>query len=157
MNWNKALTGIILSLCILIGFSLVAPGDIQTQDAAAVASSSVMAVHTFEDGVHNYSGIIDLPSPCFSLTTDIQRTDNPGEAILAFETEATATRGHCIEVIDPRPFTVKFESDQDVQIQSQVNGALVPINIISTSTKYFSTDMIQPTPQSPTSTNEQAD
>jgi hypothetical protein len=155
MDIRRIFVAVIILLIILIGVSLGAGEEIQTQGPKAFASSSIVAVHTFQAGTHRYRGIIDLPSPCFKLQTDIQsKSTNEDKVTLAFTATESKKRGQCISVVDPRPFAVDFESSDDIEVTSKVNGTSVPMQIISTTSPQFQPDLFPLNSRLPTTTNE---
>ena len=72
-------------------------------------------VHSFDEGTHTVSGVIQLPTPCHTLTTDVAVAESFPEQV-----KITLAIPHdeniCIQVIDDREFTVTFDASREARV-----------------------------------------
>lgn len=141
MSYRKVFTSIIVLLAVIIGLSLIAPEDTTRSADTSVASNAIEAIREYDAEVQRVHGVIDLPSPCYDLTSEATVADtSPEQVTLQFNTNKPENReGECIQIVDPRLFTLEFNADRSAQLEATLNGQTVPLNLISTSSELFST------------------
>lgn len=141
-NNNKKTTAIIIAVIviILIGagfyFSSKKSGvQTTTEDQIPLKNGSdssyeitaINARHQYKNGKHTYAGVIDLPTPCHTVSV----TAVPAGAnkyTLQFTTKTTDEI--CAQVITPRPFRVEFTAPKNITVDANLDGKLITLNIL---------------------------
>lgn len=88
-------------------------------------SVTVNAKHQYKDGMHIVVGAIELPTPCYDITTTVEKHET--ETILNIN--YTSNSDICTEVITQKEFRISFEGAIDENIIAKINGELVNLNI----------------------------
>jgi hypothetical protein len=89
----------------------------------------VEAKHYYIDGVHTFAGIIDMPTPCDLLVSDvIVRESSPEQIELAFSVVNNAES--CVQVITPQRFKVSASASKDAIVTATFGGIPVTLNLI---------------------------
>ncbi|PIP87246.1 hypothetical protein COW81_01150 [Candidatus Campbellbacteria bacterium CG22_combo_CG10-13_8_21_14_all_36_13] len=123
MRYSLIINILLVLLLILVGvfiFNIPREEKIPKQDFYI---GSINVDVSFEEGSYEYSGIISLPTPCYSLTTEaIVRESYPEQVTLLFATEDNSNGGMCAEVIKDVPFRIIFDASEDAIINAVFNG-----------------------------------
>ncbi len=82
--------------------------------------------HQYKDGQHVFVGSVELPTPCYKITTEVTKEQN--ETILNISYASTSA-DVCAEVVTSKEFRVAFEGKADDIIIAKLNGELVNLNI----------------------------
>lgn len=89
----------------------------------------ITAKHQFKDGKHIVAGEVNLPTPCHSLTSDIQiAKSNPEQVTIKFTSASQAE--FCAQVITPERFKIEFEASGNAVIKATWNGADANLNLV---------------------------
>src|SRR3989344_139799 len=86
------------------------PEDTKTQPPPLSGSSdesgTILFVRTSDGDAHIYRGVIDLPTPCHTLKTNVLVAESyPEQVTIQLEVENPAPDVVCIQVIDTREFS----------------------------------------------------
>jgi len=81
--------------------------------------------HQFKDGQHIFVGLVELPNPCYKVTTEAIKDQN--ETVLNINYASTSEV--CAEVVTSKEFRISFEGKADETIIAKLNGELVNLNI----------------------------
>ena len=123
-----------LILAILLGvfvMNIPVSRDLSTEDTFMV--DTIDAYYIYENNTHDYSGIISLPNPCYSLTTEaIVRESYPEQVTLAFTTQAPDEGIICAQVIKEEPFRIIFTASPEARIDASFNGKPVTLVVADT-------------------------
>lgn len=82
--------------------------------------------HQFKDNQHIFVGSVELPNPCYKISTEVTKEQN--ETVLNISYASTSAEV-CIEVVTSKEFRVSFEGKSDDVIIAKLNGELVNLNI----------------------------
>ena len=141
-NNNKKTTAIIIAVIviILIGagfyFSSKKSGvKTTTQDTIPLKDGSsssyeitaINARHQYKNGKHTYVGVIDLPTPCHTVSVTAVAAGT-GKYTLKFATKTTDEV--CAQVITPRPFRVEFSAPKNITVDATLNDMAITLNVL---------------------------
>lgn len=142
-NNNKKTTAIVIAIIVIIligaGFYFsskkngVQTGTTEEQIPLKDGSSSsyeitaINARHQYKNGKHIYAGVIDLPTPCHTVSVEAVST-GAGKYTLKFTTKTTDEV--CAQVITPRPFRVEFAAPKNITVGATVDGRPVTLNVL---------------------------
>ncbi len=89
----------------------------------------ITAKHQFKNGKHIVAGEVNLPTPCYILSTDaIIAESMPEQVTLRF---TTTTQGEvCAQVITPERFRIDFTASEGAIIKATWNGKPAKLNLI---------------------------
>lgn len=83
------------------------------------------AKHQFKDGQHVFVGLVELPNPCYKISTEaIKEQDDT-----ALNIKYASTSEVCAEIVTAKEFSVSFPGTVDEIIIAKLNGELVNLNI----------------------------
>lgn len=126
---KKGLTLIVAIIAIIILFFTrggEAPSVI-TGDAVSVGKIKV--AHIFMDGIHTFTGEINLPTPCYTLAHKIIIAESYPEQVTAvFEMKSEVDS--CVQMVMPEPFVVSFEASEEADFRITLNDKDIPFEII---------------------------
>ncbi len=89
----------------------------------------INAKHQFKNGMHIVAGEVNLPNPCYILTTTAQIAESyPEQVTLNFS--AKTSDDVCAQVITTERFKADFKASSDATIKAMWNGKPVEINLI---------------------------
>lgn len=96
--------------------------------------NEIAVVHSFKDGVHQYSGQFKLAHSCYAVTTETQSEQgNPkNQRIIVTVVDNMAHEGFCSQLVTRYPFNVILDAPEDVNTILEVNGSPVPMKIYET-------------------------
>jgi flagellar basal body-associated protein FliL len=89
--------------------------------------TAINARHQYKNGKHIYAGVIDLPTPCHSVSV-AAKASGTNKYTLEFTTKTTDEI--CAQVITPRPFRVEFTAPKNITVDATLDGKLVTLNIL---------------------------
>ena len=102
---------------------------------------TIEAEKTFENGTHAYSGVIDKPSPCYSLETEaLVRESFPEQVTLRFTLRPPLPDIFCAKVIFRVLLKIIFDASDGASINATLNDRPVQFIVsekIATSTEEF--------------------
>ncbi len=93
--------------------------------------NEVAVVHSFRDGVHQYSGQLKLAHSCYAVTAETQGDPaNPkNQHITIRVVDNMAQQGFCSQIVTRYPFDVTLDAPEDAITTLEINGAIVPMKI----------------------------
>ena len=84
---------------------------------------TIVATHTYMNGVHTLTGTVSLPTPCYEMSVDSTVVNGrPEQATINFVVTPPPGDIACIQVIDDREFETRFGAAPDSIISATVNG-----------------------------------
>lgn len=119
----------ILFAIIIVGFLAL---YLRTTDGVAVEEAqeepirigSVTYEHSFEDGVHSFSGTASVPTRCIAVTATTSVADGT-PASIRIELSAPKAEGICLELPAEREFAVEAEAPEDASFEFYGNGEIL--------------------------------
>lgn len=141
-NNNKKTTAIIIAVIVIIligagfyfsskksGVQTTTEDQIPLKDGSSSSYeiTAINARHQYKNGKHIYAGVIDLPTPCHTVSVEAVST-GAGKYTLKFTTKTTDEV--CAQVITPRPFRVEFAAPKNITVGATVNGKNVTLNVL---------------------------
>lgn len=136
---SSTITGVVIGIIILalVVLGLVAwnrsaavddsdtpaNGD-QTNNDSTLDQQATLVGYSFENGVHTYTGSIKLPTPCHTLSHEVQLSEEaPITATIHFTIGDPSPDQICAQVITEVPFTVSFEAPENIApAKATLNG-----------------------------------
>ena len=87
--------------------------------------------HQYKNGTHTYVGLIDVPTPCYTLSNSVVKDPNDTKKFtIAFVTTNTQTAGQaCAQVVTSRNFKVTFTGPQNAIVSGTLDGKPVVFNV----------------------------
>lgn len=142
-NNNKKSTAIIIAVIIIVliggGFyfsykkrsvndgSVTEQVPLKGENGSKYEITSINAKHQYKNGKHIYVGMIDLPTPCHTVSVEaVSGGDN--KFTLQFTTKTTDEL--CAQIITPRPFRVEFAGPKVVVVDATLNGEAITLNVL---------------------------
>lgn len=95
------------------------------QEESQRPSMTLNIKHQYKDGTHFIVGVVELPTPCHKITTNV--TKNESETILDIDYSSNAEV--CAETITEKEFRVSFTGAADENIIAKLNGELINLNL----------------------------
>ena len=117
----------IIILCLSGGDG--APEDLNGAINDTNFNEKIKTAHVFANGMHTFTGEINLPTPCHVLTHKVIVAQSfPEKVTIAFEKRNEI--GSCIQMITPEPFVVSFEASSEAIIKITLDGENLPFEVI---------------------------
>lgn len=88
--------------------------------------------HQFKNGTHNYAGIIDLPNPCYSLSSKIISIDSPLTNTSSFQIDLISKNSDqmCADVMTPTYFKLIITGQSKVSLlKGTFNSKPIKFNV----------------------------
>ncbi|MBM2817915.1 MAG: hypothetical protein HW401_505 [Parcubacteria group bacterium] len=141
-NNNKKSTAIIIAVIVIIligagfyfsskksGVKTTNEDTIPLKDGSSSSYeiTAINARHQYKNGKHTYAGVVDLPTPCHSVTVTAVASGT-GKYTLKFVTKTTDEI--CAQVITPRPFKVEFTAPKNITVDASLDGKLITLNVL---------------------------
>jgi hypothetical protein len=138
MDETKKVGNIILTIVVLLALSfgiyyLVSNnkpdtyGNVQNVLGSDYYVSVVQMKHQFKDGRHTYVGSLDLPTPCYSLDSDLVKTSNT-EGSITLNTSRNDEE-ICAQVVTTRTFRLQIDAPMNFMVKGMLNGRAVELNM----------------------------
>lgn len=99
---------------------------IENQIPEESAPTSVSISRTYSKGTHTVRGVISLPTPCYTLATDVE-VSSTTEPLATIVFSSGDPGGMCIQVIDEREFEVNFKAPEGVALKGLLNGTEISL------------------------------
>lgn len=142
-NNSKKTTAIVIAVIIIVliggGFYLsYKKGKVQTSKTeeqiplkdgtgAKYEVTFINAKHQYKNGKHVYTGMINLPTPCHSVSVkDV--SSGVGKYTLEFTTKTTDQV--CAQVVTPRPFRIEFTASKNIKVDATLDGKEITLNVL---------------------------
>ncbi|MDP3988969.1 MAG: hypothetical protein Q8P93_01920 [bacterium] len=126
---SSTITGVVIGIIILVlvvlglvAWNRTADADTddmpaneeQTNNDSASDQQATLVSYTYEDGVHIYTGMIKVPTPCHTLTHEVVLTEEaPIVPTINFTINQPQADAVCAQVITEVPFTVEFRAPEN--------------------------------------------
>lgn len=130
MSSRNLIVFIVVLIVLWVGAEFIfAPRSATPENPGSASVQAISAEHSFANGVHTISGSIDLPTPCYQLSssTTVATTTSPQRVMINFTIAPPPANQFCAQVVTPTPFTVKVVASSSATFQAAVNGSLVPL------------------------------
>ena len=136
----KILIVIVVLIILVLGFHFFAPDSMKFwkgQTAAPITAITpnqspherITAKHQFKNGTHIIAGEVDMPTPCYILTTEARVAESMPEQV-TIDFVAQTSGEMCAQVITPDRFKSEFKASQQAVIKATWNGQPVELNLI---------------------------
>ncbi len=101
-------------------------GNVLAEDTEAMR---IDAKHQFKNGKHIVAGSVNLPTACYTLSTEARVAESmPEQVTIAFT--ATTSGDICAQVITAERFKAEFTASENAQIKATWNGKPAILNLI---------------------------
>ncbi len=132
--------GIIAIIILLFTRRGEAPSTIIDDE---VSIGKIKVAHIFMDGIHTFTGEINLPTPCHTLTHKIVIAESYPEQVTAvFEMKSETDT--CVQMVMPEPFVVSFEASEEADFRITLNDKDVPFEVVEVQVPEDETDSFLP-------------
>ena len=75
------------------------------------AAKSILVRHRYVDGVHTYTGVVEVPTPCHSVAAEgLVLQSFPEKVQIILSTIPPAPGTVCAQVITEKPFSVSYKA-----------------------------------------------
>lgn len=101
----------------------------RSQEGAPDTSEPLRIEHMVAGGMHTYTGSLELPTPCHTLSASLT-ANGTRHARISLSTEEPPEGTACAQVIDAQAFALSLSSEQSPVIVVELNGVEVPISIV---------------------------
>lgn len=132
MNTRAVIAIFVIAVLVLAGYLFWPSGSNDGEDQLikadnpSVVEEEYAIEHTFDEGVHTISGIVNLPTPCHELAENVSVAESFPEQVF-IDLTTVDTGGICIQVIDPREFSIDVEVDEAATFMLTINGTKVAV------------------------------
>lgn len=121
--------GGIAAIWFLLAEGLISLTGGMPSSSGSVQDAEPLAIeHMVAGDMHTYTGSLDLPTPCHTLSASLT-ANGTRHARISLKTEEPPAGTVCAQVIDTQAFTLSLSSEQVPLIAVEVNGAEVPVSI----------------------------
>ncbi|HEY4514759.1 MAG TPA: hypothetical protein VJJ22_01210 [Candidatus Paceibacterota bacterium] len=139
---NKTIIGIIVAFVAVGGLAYwsLSGKDVSNQGAVVIDATKTDEVttlivnHYFDNGSHTIEGTMTLPTPCDTLSQEVDITKGVSgvvdKVVVNFTTKST--EGFCTQVLADKFFHVSFNAGKDAIITATLNGK--PLRLIFSET-----------------------
>lgn len=123
--------GILLVVLISV-FLYFLPKEKKVEEPVDRVTTKISVEHSFSLGVHTYTGIIQVPTPCHEIFGEaIVKESYPEQVDIKLETRESGEV--CIQVIAEKRFKVSFQASERPIVKAFLNGS--PVLFIVTEIK----------------------
>ncbi|GEM_PF-5571854 len=138
--------GIIIAVIVVLGviaiFEFSKRSDLKKNETVTteqVAPKPQLRVtHSYVEGVHTYRGAVEVPTPCFMVTTSSKSaSDTADNAEFEIAVSQDQTQQACAQVITSKEFSVQFKALQDARVTARVNGQEVALLVEEAAVNYY--------------------
>ena len=126
---------ILLVGVVIVIFLLFAGGDDTPKDSdriigdANLTAEKIKIAHVFMDGIHTFTGEINLPTPCHTLTHKVIIAESyPEQVAIVFERKSDVDV--CAQIITPEPFTITFMASREATFKIVLDGEEISFEVI---------------------------
>ncbi len=96
----------------------------QEEPSSNLVTTSVSTLHQFSNGVHTYVGIIETPTPCYTVSGNaIVKESYPEQVDIRIETHDPEKI--CAQVVTAKKFKVSFRASAEAVVTAYLNGVRV--------------------------------
>jgi len=126
---------LIFAIAIVIILFITVFGDVfsKTEDKNKKQTpvvNLITAVHSFKSGLHDYTGKIMLPNPCYILSVDaVVRESFPEDITIRFTIQEEKRDKVCAQVLTEKGFRIIFQASIEANVHAVVNDIPVQLNI----------------------------
>lgn len=125
LAWSIIVVVVLIGLAALVFFSLQKPEediplpvDVRDRsDSTTDAKESTIIIHSFEDGIHQYAGNVEIPTPCHALDANALVAESfPEQITIQLTTVAPDPDTVCIQVLDRADFEVSASASEEARL-----------------------------------------
>lgn len=121
---------VLLLSSVVLGF-LYLEAQNTSVDFQAPDPKAVRVVHSFQDGVHRYSGGITLPHSCYDVNLDEAPQESTTHHILKLTAiDRMLDQRLCAKIPTRYPFETVIDAPENITTSMMVNNIPVPIILI---------------------------
>jgi len=140
MNIKKQIIIIIILLLLLAVAYFFSDGSNGKIDNTNLIKGNVFNVdvveaeHNFKSGLHDYTGAIMFPTPCYRMSVDaVVKESFPEDVTIRFTIEEDKTIEICAQVITEKKFRIIFQASEEAKVSVTFNNKPVELKIIEKS------------------------
>ncbi len=136
---KKGLALIAAIIAIIILFFVRGGETSKTIIDDTVSVGKIKVAHIFMDGMHTFTGEINLPTPCHTLTHKVVIAESYPEQVTAVFEMKNETDA-CVQMVIPEPFVVSFEASEEADFRITLNGKDILFEVIEVQVPEDETD-----------------
>lgn len=92
--------------------------------------NSIKAEHNFKIGLHEYTGAIIFPTPCYMMSVDaIVRESFPENVTIRFMIEEDKKTEVCAQTVTEKKFRIIFQASKEAVVGATVNNNPIKLEI----------------------------
>lgn len=135
MKTSHQIISVVVLVLVLIGLSLLKQNEsgqpsLENVDISAVDTEQVIPITVSqEDGVSTYTGVVTLPTPCYDVDAEIDKSQSTEAIVLDIRAVPTPEEEACIQVITEEEFSVQAQSSSEAEIVVNLNGTEIDTEI----------------------------
>ena len=119
---------VIFFLAFLLSWEGEQEHGVHTNEDSVSFSDTVPVTRDFKDGVYTITGVVQLPTPCHSLSYDILVAESfPEQVSINFKSENESE--FCVQVITPTRFNIEVTVSEGATFSATFNGEPVRLDI----------------------------
>lgn len=128
-KWILILTIAIIGVILVASFSSIF--NVEKNNKQTSIIDSINAVHSFKSGLHDYTGAITLPIPCYTLSVDaVVRESFPEDVTIRFTIQDDKKENQiCTQVLTEKSFRIIFQASKEANVHAVVNDTPVQLNV----------------------------
>lgn len=109
--------------------AMLDPNKIDYTDVANINENieTLAITKTYEDGMHTFSGVLTVPTPCHEIETEALVAESFPEQV-EVRINVVDTQGVCAQVLTDKPYEVSFQASELAKIRGYVND--VPVEFV---------------------------
>ncbi len=133
---TSLLTNVLIIVLVVIFGMLVADTSFEDKaekdhDKMSYMPAEIVADFVYTDNLHEYSGVIEFPNPCYELYTEaLVRESYPEQITLSFVVTPPAEDVMCAQVITPKEFRILVGASEQATVDATYNGKKINLIIV---------------------------
>jgi hypothetical protein len=92
-----------------------------TIDESSFPTQKIEIKEQYKDSTYTFVGSLDLPTPCHSLATTVNKVSDAKYQIQVTTIDPKKDTV-CAQVITPKPYKVSFKAQADIEVTVNING-----------------------------------
>lgn len=107
-------------------------GSFSNKPPISVTEGDVTIARASEGNTHTYTGVVSVPTPCHTLSTNVLIAESyPEQVTLEITVGAPAPDVVCAQVIAQKEFSVTFDASPEHTFRVLLNGKPVDVSVSS--------------------------
>jgi len=129
-KWVLVLASVIVIVILIAVFgNTFSDGNLNDKKEIPMVNS-ITAVHSFKSGLHDYTGTIALPNPCYILSVDAMVKESfPEDVTIRFTVQEEKGDKVCAQVLTEKGFRIIFQASIEARVSAVINEVPVQFNI----------------------------